>query len=54
MKSNIVPTVTRIVPIIIVFETVSPKKRIAIIVEKIGVVEVKGATMFILVESKPK
>ena len=54
MKSKIVPIETRIVPKIIVFETFSPKKRIAITVEKIGVVEVKGATMFILVESKLK
>lgn len=54
MKSNIVPNVTSIVPAIIFFETFSPKNKIAIIVEKIGVLEVKGATMFMLVVSNPK
>ena len=54
MKSKIVPNVTSNVPTIIFFEIFSPKNKIAIITEKIGVVEVKGATMFMLVVSSPK
>lgn len=38
----------------IFFETFSFRKRIAIIAEKIGVKEVRGATMLRLVESKPR
>ena len=53
IKSKVVPVVTKKVPIIIFFETFSFRKRMAIIAEKIGVKEVRGATMLILVESKP-
>lgn len=54
MKSKIVPAVTKIVPRIIFFETFSPRKRIAIIAEKIGVEEVRGVTILMLVEYKPR
>ena len=54
MKSKIVPTVTSRVAIIVFFEISSPKKRIAIVAEKIGVKEVKGATILMLVESKAR
>jgi hypothetical protein len=32
----------------------SPRKRIAIIAEKIGVIEVRGVTILMLVEYKPR
>ena len=53
MKSNKVPAVTKIVPRIIFFEKFSLRKRIAIIAEKIGVMEVKGVTILMLVWYKP-
>ena len=49
-----VPVVTKIVPMTIFFEAFSPRKRTAIIAEKIGVIEVKGVTMLMLAESKPR
>jgi len=45
--------VTKRVPVIIFFEICSPRKRIAIIAENTGVIDVKGATMFMLVETNP-
>ena len=54
MTSNVVPVVTRRVAMIVFFETFSPRKRIAIITEKMGVIEVRGATILILVESRPR
>ena len=54
MNSNIVPAVTSRVAMIVFFEILSPRNRIAIIAEKMGVREVRGATMLILVDSKPK
>lgn len=39
---------------IVFFETFSPRKIIAINAEKIGVMDVRGATMLMLVEFKPK
>ena len=54
IKSSMVPIVTRRVPMTVFLETFSPRESIAIIAENIGVVEVSGATMFMLVERKPK
>jgi hypothetical protein len=52
MNSNAVPAVTRRVATIVFIEIFSPRKRIAIIAEKMGVMEVRGATMLMLVESR--
>ena len=54
MRRNIVPAVTRRVPKITFLDTSSLKKITAMIAEKMGVIDERGVTMLLLVESRLK